>query len=277
MAVCLAWLTSCEATVVKPPFPRLPWFMTPSGQSGRKDLNLRPRVPETRALPDCATPRKMPSRKRHPLSDGSLDARRQCRTDLDSGEVLVPIRTNDLCQFHSGPRCVLNNQIHLVPPMIVTTFNNRGPENRTLTRGTQDPRAAITLDPVSARRSPVAPRPLPCYGRFTASPSSYHIGMAGFEPATARPPDESATRLRYTPLLKYPFRDSNPDDRSHWHLKPARLPNYAKGACSRVPLFRRVTHNLPCVKIYCIYCRPTPGEILALIGMRLVGLEPTRP
>ncbi len=30
------------------------------------------------------------------------------------------------------------------------------------------------------------------------------VGIAGFEPATSRPPDERATRLRYTPMF-WPF------------------------------------------------------------------------
>ena len=29
--------------------------------SGRQDLNLRPRGPKPRALPDCATPRRLPT------------------------------------------------------------------------------------------------------------------------------------------------------------------------------------------------------------------------
>ncbi len=31
------------------------------------------------------------------------------------------------------------------------------------------------------------------------------VGVAGFEPATSRPPDARATKLRYTPTNLYPY------------------------------------------------------------------------
>lgn len=58
------------------------------------------------------------------------------------------------------------------------------------------------MDPV---RNPCAQPPKPCAGyenaRVREHPGVFHmVGLAGLEPATFRPPDGRATRLRHSPL-----------------------------------------------------------------------------